>query len=103
MLFVCRALFGVGAGIILVLVIGVVVVLRYKCQAAPANDPRYVKMKRYVFYDFHLYYMCVLVWAKIEDVRLLCRGKYIMDESQELVLSAKIFFTVYEYGLKFFK
>ena len=39
---VLYAIFGVGAGIILVLVIGVVVVLRYKCQAAPANDPRYV-------------------------------------------------------------
>ena len=41
---VLYAIFGVGAGIILVLVIGVVVVLRYKCQAAPANDPRYVKV-----------------------------------------------------------
>ena len=45
---VLYAIFGVGAGIILVLVIGVVVVLRYKCQAAPANDPRYVfKLRLY--------------------------------------------------------
>lgn len=37
---VLYAVFGVGAGIILVLVVGVVVVLKYKCQSAPANDPR---------------------------------------------------------------
>ena len=43
---VLYAIFGVGAGIILVLVIGVVVVLRYKCQAAPANDPRSNKSYR---------------------------------------------------------
>ena len=43
---VLYAIFGVGAGIILVLVIGVIVVLRYKCQAAPANDPRSNKSYR---------------------------------------------------------
>ena len=43
---VLYTIFGVGAGIILVLVVGVIVVLRYKCQAAPANDPRSNKSYR---------------------------------------------------------
>ena len=33
-------MFGIGAGIILVLVIGSFVLIRMKCQSAQANDPR---------------------------------------------------------------
>ena len=37
---VLYAVFGIGAGIILVLVIGSLVLIRMKCQAAQPNDPR---------------------------------------------------------------
>ena len=37
---VLYAVFGVGAGIIFVLVVGVILVMKYKCQSAPANEPR---------------------------------------------------------------
>ena len=39
-IIVLYAVFGIGAGIILVLVIGSFVLIRMKCQSAQANDPR---------------------------------------------------------------